>query len=481
MFNSVLKNIPEVRRPGRHLSFNEKLKWTLLILVVYFVLSQIPLYGLDPQWATDYFEAVRAIIAGHFGSIVTLGIGPIVTAGIILQMLVGIQLIPLDLSKSEDKATFQAMSQVLTIIVTLFEAVVYVFMGGLPALGGSNFLKWLLVAQLCVGTFLLVLLDDVSQKWGFISGISLFIAAGVSSQVMVAALNPLPNPRNPALPAGVIPAALSLILAGDPRQALFVLIPIIFTIIVFLLVVYTQSINVEIPLSFGRVGGMATRWPLNLFYTGNIPVILTAALIANFHLWARLLQNTGFAILGTIDQNNIPVSGLIYYLTPPRDLIYRLLSPVQFFGQLWTEMGMLVSGSFTDFYNLIHINMIIKAIVYATFMVAGAIIFSIFWVKTAGQDSKSVAKQINRAGMQIRGFRSDPRIIEVILQRYIPQLTIIGGAAVGLLATFADFTQALGGGTGILLTVMIVYRLYQSIMREHVGDMMPALKRLVVR
>lgn len=477
----ILRSLPEVKKPVKKLSFNEKLKWTAIILVIYFVLGMIPLVGLDPNWTTDYFEAVRAVIAGQFGSMITLGIGPIVTAGIILQLLVGVDLLPLDLTKSEDKQTFQGLTQVLTIFVALFEAGIYVFMGGLQPVQNLLWIKLFLVFQLFLGTILIMLLDELSQKWGFISGISLFIAAGVASSIMVAAFNPFPDPQNPSLAAGRIPKALHYITQGDPRSSLLVLVPIIFTIIVFLIVVYVQSINVEIPLSFGRIGGIATRWPLNLFYTGNIPVILTAALLANLQLWARLLQNTGFAILGTVGANNQPLSGLIYFLMPPSDLIYNILSPVTFISGLGQNIGQLLHPTLgpVSFYQLTYIGMILRAITYFVFMVAGSVIFSVFWVKTAKQDSAAVARQINEAGMQVRGFRSDPRVIELILKRYIPYLTVVGGAAVGALAAFADFTAAIGGGTGILLTVMIIYKLYQTIVQQHVTEMHPALKRVV--
>jgi preprotein translocase subunit SecY len=477
---SLVRFIPAVRKPKQRLGFNDKLKWTSIVLLIYFVLGMIPLYGLDPKWETDYFQAVRAIIAGRFGSILTLGIGPIVTAGIILQLLVGVKLLPLDLSKDKDKQIFQGISQMLTLVVALLEGGIYVYMGGLPALNADPNLKLLLVAQLFLGTILISLLDDVSQKWGFISGVSLFIAAGVATEIMVAALNPFSSPQNPSIAAGRIPAALQLIGQGDPSQALSVVTPIIFTIIVFLIAVYAQSINVEIPLAFGRIAGMTTRWPLNLFYTSNMPVILVAALIANIQLWARLAQNAGFPFLGTV-VNNSPATGIIFFLTAPTNLVSSLLNPFTFFSGLAHDISALIHPSVlgTSFYNLTYLTMILRAFTFTIFMVVGAVIFSVFWVKLSGQDTKSVAQQINNAGMQVRGFRSDPRVIEMVLDRYIPYLTIIGGAAVGLLAALADFTNAIGGGTGILLTVMIVYKMYEGVVKQHLVDMAPVLKGFV--
>jgi preprotein translocase subunit SecY len=112
-------------------------------------------------------------------------------------------------------------------------------------------------------------------------------------------------------------------------------------------------------------------------------------------------------------------------------------------------------------------------------MILGCVVFSIFWVNTAGMDSKSVAKQIQRIGLGIPGFRRDIRIIERVLDRYIPYLAVLSGLMIGLLAAFADFAGALGTGTGILLTVMIVYNLYEEIAMQHLEDVHPALRRFL--
>ncbi len=122
---------------------------------------------------------------------------------------------------------------------------------------------------------------------------------------------------------------------------------------------------------------------------------------------------------------------------------------------------------------------IIRIFVYAGLMIGGAVIFSIFWVSSAGMDAHSVAKQIQSTGMQIPGYRRDIRIIERVLNRYIPSLAVLGGAAVGALAAYADFTLALGTGTGILLATMIIFNLYEEIAMQHMEDMHPAIRRFM--
>ncbi|MBT7903560.1 preprotein translocase subunit SecY [Candidatus Woesearchaeota archaeon] len=459
LYKKIVYNLPEVEGPTqKRLSFKEKLKWTLIILVVFFVMGLVPLFGLG-QNALQQFEFLSIILGASFGSIISLGIGPIVTGSIVLQLLNGSGIVKFDLNSVEGKKLFQGTQKVMSIFFIIFEAAIYVFMGGLapPAeLAGTaaffNF-ELMLVFQLILGGILILFMDEVVSKWGFGSGVSLFIAAGVSQSIFIRALSFLPSPTNPEIATGAIPALFQSLAAGDPQTAGLMLAAVVSTILVFVLSVYSQAMKVEIPLSFGRVRGHGIRWPLSFIYTSNIPVILVAALMANVQLFARLLQNWGHPILGEF-VGNTPSSGLIYWLYAP-NIIERIIQ-----GNLtWVNIG--------------------QASVYILFMIGGCVLFSIFWVQTSGMDSRSQAKNIMSSGLQIPGFRKDQRILERLLDRYIGPLTIMGAIAVGILAAVADLSGALGNGTGILLAVMIVYKLYEEIAKQHMMDMHPMMRKFM--
>src|SRR3989338_8392375 len=200
------------------------------------------------------------------------------------------------------------------------------------------------------------------------------------------------------------------------------------------------------------IRGHGIRWPLSFIYTSNIPVILVAALIANFQLWGGLLQNIGFPFLGTFSASTgQPISGFVYWLQGPS----------------------IVTSIIQQHSLLIGFTPYLQALVYVLFFIVGSVMFSIFWVQTAGMDAKSQAKQMISSGLQIPGFRKDERVLERLLNRYIWPLTIMGGITVGFLAALADLTGALSRGTGILLAVMIVYKLYEDIAKQHMMDMNP--------
>lgn len=464
---NIITNLPEVSSPTqRRLSFKEKLKWTLLILILYYILRLVPLFGLGPNELAR-FEFLSVILGAEFGSIISLGIGPIVTASIVLQLLNGSGLVKFDLTTHEGKRMFQGIQKILALFFIIFEAGIYVFMGGLSppdtingiAIAGTGAylgLQWILIFQLCLGGLLILFMDEIVSKWGFGSGVSLFIAAGVSQQLFVRIISWLPAPGAEAgfgYATGAIPALFQSLAAGDPTTAGLMLGALLSTLFVFGMAVYAQSMKVEIPLSFGRIRGHGIRWPLSFMYTSNIPVILIAALMANIQLWGRLLQNWGYPFLGTF-VGNTPSTGLVAFMSAP-----NMLNKV-------------ITGTLT-------VWDVGQAIVYILIMMLGAMMFSIFWVQTSGMDARTQAKQMMTSGLQIPGFRRDPRVMEHLLQRYISPLSVMGGLAIGLLAAVADLAGALTNGTSLLLSVMIIYRLYEEIAKQHVYDMHPMLRKFI--
>jgi len=357
----------------------------------------------------------------------------------------------IDMKTPDGKRYFQGLQKLLAIFFCIFEATVYVAMGGLAAMPG---LGWLLILQLFIGGILIMFMDEVVSKWGFGSGVSLFIAAGVGWHIFTSAFGFLDSQMQVAA-VGKVWVLLKAISAADTVNAASAAAAIFATVLIFLIVVWAQAIKVEIPLSFGRVRGFGMRWPLNFFYASNIPVILTASLMASMQLAAKLLENIagGPTFLGGFSQG-VPVSGLAAFLSSPQIL------------------ESIIRGSFQTVY-------IWQALVYVIFMIAGSIMFAAFWVKTSGMEASNQAQQILASGLQIPGFRRDPRVLESILSRYIMPLTVMGGAAVGLLAATADLLGAIGRGTAILLAVMIIYKLYEEIAKQHAYDMHPALKKIM--
>jgi preprotein translocase subunit SecY len=466
----LLSSLPEVKRPERAPPLKQKLLWTIAVLLIFFVLGQIYPLGVDASRVTS-FERLDILLGSRMGTLITTGIGPIVLASIFLQLAVGAKLVNLDFSSPEGKKRFQGIQKLLAILLSFFEAGIYVMSGYLPAskaavLFGSFFLTQLfMILQLALASVILLYLDEVVQKYGIGSGISLFIAAGVSQAVFVGAFNLVPGPTG--IPAGLIPSAIYALASGDVVNAVWGVMPIAFTILVFLVVVYVEGMKIELPLAYGRARGLGARYPIKFMYVSNIPVILASAVILNIQLVgmftaAPVAGNPAHKIgfLGEY-QNNQPIGGFVYYVT-------SLPSPL------------LVTGGYPAYIQYIsQPNEILHIFVYGIVLVLLCVLFGWFWIESTGMGAKDVAAQLNRAGLQIPGFRQDPRVTEKILERYIPIITILGSVFVGVLAWFADITGALGTGTGILLTVGIIYRFYEDLAQQQLFEMYPVLNKIM--
>ena len=456
---NIFQSLPEVKKPiEKKLSFNVKLKWTIIILLAFFILANISLFGVSRGFL-DRFEFLEIILGTDFGSIISLGIGPIVMASIILQLLVGSGILNIDTKTEEGKKYFQGLQKLGVIFFIIFEALVYVLMKGIEAAPGYT---EIVIFQLIIGGLAIMFLDEVSQKWGFGSGVSLFIVAGVAWRLFTGlfqfvGLNGeiclLDFSETPC--AGKILVIIQSILNSAPTELYSAVAAIIFTIIIFLGVVWAQNLKVEIPLSYERLRGYNIKWPLQFFYASNIPVILVAALAANIQLFGGLLENwLGYpTFLGSFSQGQ-PISGLAYW-TGSTNIVETI-----------------IRGNFQNVFLL-------QALTHLIFYMGLSALFAVFWVKTSGMDESTQAKNILASGLQIPGFRKDPRVLESILKRYILPLTIMGGLAVGAFSALADVLGALTSGTAILLAVMIIYQLYTNIAQQHALDMHPAMKKLM--
>ncbi len=453
-FRDILKNLPEVKGPvEKKLGFNIKLKWTLIVLVSFFVLSNIALYGADPGFL-DQFEYLAVIMGTSFGSIISLGIGPIVMASIILQLLVGSKILDIDTSTEEGKKFFQGLQKLLVFFFIIFEALIYVLMGGIKANVGFT---GIVIVQLILGGLVILFMDELCNKWGFGSGVSLFIAAGVGWRLFTAGFGFLGTEgiAGGLQPTGKVWAFVVSIMHADSQGAMLALAAILATVILFLAVVWAQSLKIEIPLSYDRLRGYTMKWPLQFFYASVIPVILVAALVANLQLFGGLLQNwLGHpSFLGEV-VNGRPVSGFLFWISSTN------------------IVGAIISGS----WRWVYLFQTLGHILFYMFLAA---VFSIFWVKTSGMDASSQAQNILKSGLQIPGFRKDERILESILARYVLPLTVMGGLAIGLLASSANVLGTLTGGTSLLLGIMIIFQFYQKIVEQHQMDMNPAMKKMM--
>jgi len=455
--------LPQVPKPKRKISLQTKLLWCGACVTIYMVMGQTPLFGATtPEF--DFLAFARVIFASQQGSLVELGIGPIVTAGLLMQLLRGSDILKFDFKKPEERGIFQTATKMLTYFVIVIEGAVYAWAVYGPNIQDPTILG-VIIGQLIGASIIVMFMDELIQKgWGLGSGISLFIACGVAQQILWSLFSPLAAGDGGMI--GIFPfiiqqAQLGMLFEWTGFMDVFFRsnqLPSIFglllTVGVLLILVYTQGMKVEIPIVSTKYRGFAATYPIKLMYVSNIPVILASALTANAvfmgqMLWSQLNPRNAspfFNILGQFDPTSpsTPIGGIVYYITPPRGLDLVALDPM-------------------------------RGVLYVLFMIGIVVIFGKLWVELGGLSSKKAAQNLLDADVVIPGFRRSNAPVEALLNKYIPSVTILGSVILGLIAGVSDVLGVFGSGIGILLTVDILINYYNQLVREKVEIVMPRL------
>uniref|UniRef100_A0A3B1JID9 SEC61 translocon subunit alpha 1a n=1 Tax=Astyanax mexicanus TaxID=7994 RepID=A0A3B1JID9_ASTMX len=398
--------LPEIQKPERKIQFREKVLWTAITLFIFLVCCQIPLFGIMSSDSADPFYWMRVILASNRGTLMELGISPIVTSGLIMQLLAGAKIIEVG-DTPKDRALFNGAQKLFGMIITIGQAIVYVMTGmyGDPSEMGAG-ICLLIIIQLFVAGLIVLLLDELLQKgYGLGSGISLFIATNICETIVWKAFSPttVNTGRGTEFEGAIIALFHLLATRTDKvralreafyRQNLPNLMNLIATVFVFAVVIYFQGFRVDLPIKSARYRGQYNTYPIKLFYTSNIPIILQSALVSNLYVISQMLS-TRFSgnflvnLLGTWSDTSsggparaYPVGGLCYYLSPPESF-----------------------GSVLD--DPVH------AVIYIVFMLGSCAFFSKTWIEVSGSSAKDVAKQLKEQQMVMRGHRETSMVHEL--------------------------------------------------------------------
>ncbi|KAH6884675.1 protein transporter [Coprinopsis sp. MPI-PUGE-AT-0042] len=439
--------------------FNQKVLWTAVTLLIFLVCSQVPLYGIMSSDLSDPLYWMRVILASNRGTLMELGITPIVTSGMIMQLLAGANLIDVDFSLKDDRVLFSGAQKLFALIIALGQATVYVLTGlyGPPKELGAG-VCLLLIIQLIVAALVVILLDELLQKgYGLGSCINLFIATNICESIVWKAFSPTTvNIGRGAEFEGALVSLIHLVFTWNDkgralreafwRERLPNVMNLFSTAVIFAVVIYLQGFRIEIPVKSNRFRGQRGTYPVKLFYTSNMPIMLQSALTSNVFIVSQMLasrfpKNLLVRLLGVWEPlEDSPqlraVSGIAYYMSPPHTVKEAILDPIH-------------------------------TAVFIVFMVSACALFSKTWIEVSGSGPRDVAKQLKDQQMVMAGHREGSMYKE--LKRVIPTAAAFGGAILGLLSVAADLSGAIGSGTGILMAVTIIYSYWEIGMKESGG------------
>ena len=457
---NFLTLIPTVSRPQRRIPLSKRLFWTAVVAIVYILMTITPLYGVEHKQDTmqEPAQQLLSIIFGTaYGTLAHLGIGPIVIAGILLEVFAFSGLLNLDLNKREDRLKFTLLLKWVALGIATVEAVAYVFaeqFGQVSPLGGV-----LIIAQLLAATLIIILLDDLMSKgWGIGSAISLIIFLGVSRQIFLSLFSwdVVPDVNEQLHIAGLLPAlgaALYDLFARGDATALTGLInrPVVLqgqesvtylpdfvgllsTLVLAYVILYLEMMKVNIPVTAGQYRGIKFTIPLRFVYVSVLPIIFTT-----------------YSLL----------------------LVGQLLLPFHQTNPVIAEIVQVIFLPHRYFLNIPAV------ILHYVLYVALAIAFAWIWVQLAGLSAEDQARQFAQSQLHVPGFRQSEKILAKILERPINALTIISGFIAGSFAALGNILGVWGGGAGLILLIEIALQYYALVMREQMMEMYPGLKQLL--
>jgi len=469
-----LSKIPMVERPKRHVPFETKLLFTIAILILYFALGNIPLFGLSPE-TMDLFGRWRALFAGQMFSLSAVGVMPIINASIILQILAGPKIMKLDLTNPRDQAFYLNMQKLLVLCFVLFTSFTYGMGFYRPnqdiasQLGVSlRFISFLLFLQVFFGGMLIYYMEEVVSRWGIGSGVGLFIVAGVSHQIITGLINWMPS--NSGLAAGVIPRWIEIAQQVEPYDVsknglvfLFEhhLTALITTVALFFLVIYLVCARIEIKIPGylkRRAGRGRVRFPIKLAhfsYAVVVPLVffnLGRVLQASIQALGRVLYSHGNTILGVYDETGTAVSGLMFYLAP-------IYSP-------WDWFPPLLHSAYP---NIAGWQIAVRAAADLTIVVGGAMIIALLWLKLSpGLEMRDIRAMVRDSGLPIYGHSRDLKAIKRAVDRYTTKIGIVGCGFLGVLLVIANMFGTLGAVSilYIIIAVIVIYASYEEITTE---------------
>jgi preprotein translocase subunit SecY len=448
--------LPEVPKPERKQSLTVKLIWTMIAVVAFLVMAVTPLYGVKPG-ATE-FSTLQIIFASTQGTLMSLGIGPIVSAGLVIQLLATSKIINIDLGTENGQMAYAASTKVLTFIIIAAEASLFIVSGIFGNVFGNGAV--IDFAELFVASTFVFLMDEMIQKgWGIGSGVSLFILAGVSMDIGWDLFSPAAAQVTSTATqfVGFIPAAISagvtntwssIIIRGQLPD----LVGLIATIVALIGLLYIEGVKIELPLTSSKYRGFNSTYPIKLLYVSNIPVILVSAVSQNVIILGNFVKNLpylGWLIkyLAVYNSTGTLIGGPLFYISQPASFASTLADP-------W------------------------HSVFFTAFMMVASLIIAHMWVSVGGLSAHDVAKNFATSDLQIPGFRKAVVPLEQLLKRYITNVTTIGGLLIGFIAGASAAFGVYGTGIGLLLAIDITLQYYQQLATEELRET-PLLEKVI--
>lgn len=464
--------LPEIELPLQNLSLDEKIVYTVAAGFI-FIFGQLPIYGLAKDaflQIHDPFFFFRPIFGMEKGTLLELGLLPVITSAFLWQLGAGLRLIDVNFNIRSDREYFQSGQKLTSFVLAVLYGIGFVTTGYyLNVIRGSEFvfglLPWgsmaLIFLQIVLSSFLVTLMVEIFDKgYGFGSGILCFItlqvALSLAKDIVGLEAYVIPNSNrvesvgalftllkgirfNPKLTAANIVHSFT-------RAQLPNLTQVYIALATILAVGYFQNYRIEIPIRSTKVRGMNNVYPIRLLYTGILPILFAFTVVANlqifgyfivYHLKSHAPVASAAIGLWALDPTTLNlhlVSGILYFLSPSSSLAKALLSPL-------------------------------RTVTYAVTILLLSTWFGNKWPSISGSSPKDISRQFKEQGISIAGKRDISVAKE--LSRIIPVASVSGAFVVAAIALVSDLFGACGRGAAVLVGVSSAFSVLEEFMVEY--------------
>lgn len=462
VFSPVL---PEIEFPDEKISLDEKVIFTIGAGLL-FILSHLPIYGLikdAPLKMTDPFPALRPLYAMEQGTLLELGLLPVITAAFVWQIAAGLRMVKVNLSYSQERELFQSAQKLTSFTLAVVFGVALVFSGYYEPVvrGAGSAVSWttyvLILTQIVGWNFLLTLIVEVIDKgYGFGSGIVCLLSLNAATRLVrdvvgleMVSTVPGGKPETYGVAVYLIKALFSFDLTtiknaviGVFSRAGFPTIgQVILALVTGLATIVLQNFRVELPIRSNKARGTANVFPIRLLYTGALPVLFAFTVLANAQVtlhFASVFVEPFYPLVAHLFESRSEtgkvVSGLAFYISAPASFTESLLSPI-------------------------------RGVVYTSLILVLSAVFGRFWSGISGSAPKDIAQTFKDQGIVIAG-RRDVSVTKE-LAKIIPVASQTGAVVLAALALVGEMTGSRGRTVALTVGVCGAFSVLEDFMADY--------------
>ena len=459
-----LSILPEVELPYEKIQFDDKVLYTVFICLIY-VFAQLPLAGIEKDITpsiNDPIYFLRGVFAAEPRTLLEFGVFPIVSSGLIMQLLAGLKLIKVNFKLQKDRELFQSFTKMIIFLQYFILTNIFIFAGYFGT--GLTIFQILVLNFQLVGTgiFVTLLAEVIDKGFGFTSGpmmiTTINIATNVVADIIGVSQIKIDNEGHSESHGALInfiksfrakdkTSLFASVLSAFNRDYLPNMTTVVIVTIIGALVCYFQNFRVELPIRSTRARGMNNVYPVRLFHVASLSLSFSYCLLFYIHIVAFAL----ITLIGKNDPNNIVCKILGHY-----ENVNNLLAVPTFPLSIFAPPRSFFSGL---------IQSPLSFIVFPTFIIVTGVWFAYKWQAISGQSARDIAKEFKEQGLTLAGRREQNIAKE--LNKSIPLASATGAAIIAVIAAVGELLGLKGKAASMVIGVCGGFSLLELITLEY--------------